>query len=328
MKKILILFCLIICYSGLSAEETEQIVILGGGPAGLTCSLFAAQAHLNPLVIEGNQVDGQVAYIQMIENFPGFPEGISGIELSKRIKIQAEKFGAQFCPNSVVGVDLTQNPFVLTFQDGETLLCKCLVIATGASPRWLGLESEKALIGHGISANAIIDGPQYAGQRVCVVGGGDSAMEQALLLAEYAKEVTIFYRGDKLPSAQYLQDRIHTNPAIKVCLNTTIVDILTDQGHATGVVVKNGQGQETVPLEGIFVANGRKPNTDIFKGQLEMDERGYIITSEPTSKTSVEGVFAAGDITTTAYRKTITAAASGCISAIDATKYLAEKEKE
>lgn len=330
MKNVFVLLVMLTLFMGeaLSAE-IEKLVILGGGPAGLTCSLFAAQAHLTPLVIEGNQNEGQINAIYHIENYPGFPEGISGEELVQRIKIQAEKFGAKFCPNSVVSADLSRSPFRLAFQNGEELYCESLVIATGASPKWLGLESEQALIGYGVSANAIADGLPFNGKQVCVVGGGDSAMEQALFLAKGASHVMIFYKGEELTAAKYLQERVYCNPLINVCLNTTISEVLgVEEGHVTGVLVKDLKTLQeiSIPLEGVFICNGRKPNTDIFFGQLEMDERGYIVTRFATSHTSKEGVFAAGDITHTPYRKVTTAVASGCVSALDAAKYLSERD--
>lgn len=329
MKQLLIYLLLFIGVIGeLRAIETEKLVVLGGGPAGLTCSLFAAQAHLSPLVIEGNYRDGQIAAIDWIENYPGFPEGISGEELSQRIKLQSEKFGTQFCPNSIVEADLSQLPFKLTFQDGEELYCESLVIATGASPKWLGLESERALIGHGVSANALEDAPYFKGKQVGVVGGGDSAMEQALLLANYAEQVTLFHKGDRFTAAKYLQERVFDNPRIIISLNTAILEILgVENEQVEGIIVKDLKTQEEtiIQLQGIFICNGRKPNTDIFLGQLEMNERGHILTRNSTSKTSKEGVFAAGDITSTPYRKVTTAVASGCISALDAIQYLSEK---
>ncbi len=309
-KTILIVITFCFCLSFTATECLEKLVILGSGPAGLTSALFAAQSHLNPLVIEGEQQDGQIASIYHIENYPGFPEGISGLELAERIHQQAEKFGARFQSGSVIQVDLLQYPFKIILKSGEEVYCESVVIATGASPKWLGLDSEASLIGHGVSASALLDGPQFKGQEVIVVGGGDSAMEQALLLAEEASHVTVIYKEGKLYGASYLQERLLNNPKIKCVLNTEVVEIHgADQGHVTGVLLKNLKTTKTTNLEcaGIFVSNGRRPNTDLFQDQWEMTEKGYIVTKENSTHTTV---------------------ASGCMSAVDAHKFMINKNKK
>lgn len=326
--KVLWIYCFALCLycsSALQGAEAEKIVILGAGPAGLTSSLFAAQANLNPLVIEGDPYEGQIASIYHIENYPGFPEGISGQDLANRIHQQAEMFGARFQSGQAVNVDLQQRPFHILLDDGREIFCESLVIATGASPKWLGLDSEAALIGHGVSASAILDGPKFAGKDVVVVGGGDSAMEQALLLTEYASHVTIVYKGEKFYGVSYLQERIFNNPKISCRFHSTVSAIRgVEEGYVTGVVLTD---KTELACEGLFVSNGRKPNTDLFLGQLEMTEVGYIVTKPNSSLTTVKGVFAAGDITHAAYRKVTTSVAAGCMAAVDATKFLAEAKK-
>lgn len=331
MKNLVIIFLTIcLCYNCAYSQEIEKLVVLGSGPAGLTASLFAAQSHLNPLVIEGDPYEGQITSIYQIENYPGFPEGISGQELASKIHKQAEMFGVRFHSGQVIEVDLLQYPFRLVLDDGLELYCESLVIATGASPKWLGLENEAALIGHGISSSAVLDAAKFIDRNVVIVGGGDTAMEQALLLTEYASHVTMIYKDDKFYGAPYLQERVFSNSKIDCRFNSEIAEISgAAEGYVTGIVLRNLKTEEEVcfPCEGIFVSNGRKPNTSLFLDQLEMTKDGYIITKPDSSLTSVKGVFAAGDITHAAYRKVATAVASGCISAIDATRFFAEQKK-
>lgn len=309
--------------------EVEKLVILGAGPAGLTSALFAGQAHLDPLVIEGEPADGQIASIYRIENFPGFYEGISGLDLSMRIRTQAEIFGARFYPSQAIAVDLSQRPFHIVLADGVEIVCESLVIATGASPKWLGLESEAALIGRGVSASATLDAHKFNEKAVIVIGGGDSAMEQALLLAEHATQVTIICKNEKLHASSYLQERVFQNPKIAIKYCTEVIDIRgVDVGRVTGVLLRHSQTKKenVLPCEGVFVSNGRQPNTGLFIGQLKMTDVGYIITKPDSTLTSVPGVFAAGDIVHTAYRKVITSAASGCMTALDAAKFLVSQQ--
>lgn len=327
MKTLLISFMLI---TSSVYCEVEKLVILGGGPAGLTSAIFAGQSHLKPLVIEGEKSEGQYAAVFRIENFPGFPEGISGQELTDKLVQQAQQFGTRFQSSHALHVDLNTYPFHIILADGNEIESESLIIATGASPKWLGIDSEKPFIGNGISANALLDGPGFANKEVIVVGGGDSAMEQALMLAKDSAKVTMIYKDKALYGSKYLQERVFENPKIAVIFNTIVIEVKDPGlGRITGVVLRDVQSKEEREFfcEGILVANGRKPNTDLFKGQLEMTEAGYIVTQPDTTKTSVAGVFVAGDIAEKAYRKMVTAAASGCMSAIDATRFFSEKKK-
>jgi thioredoxin reductase (NADPH) len=330
MKKIIIL-TLAFCFSftSLQGEAVEKLVILGGGPAGLTASLFAAQLHLDPLVIEGDPHEGQITSVYCIENFPGFPEGISGDELAKKIRQQAAQFGARFQLGQAVKVDLLSDPFQIVLQDGKEITCESVVIATGASPRWLGIENESELIGFGLSANAVLDAPKFKDKTVIVVGSGDSAMEQALLLSKESNEVVMILKEEKFSGADYLQERVLKNPKIQFIFNAEVIAIQgIEEKQVSGVTLKNvNTGNETALFcEGIFVAKGRKPNTELFLNQIEMSDKGYILTQPNSTVTSRPGVFAAGDVVQSSYRKVVTSVASGGMSAIDAKKFLKEKE--
>lgn len=327
MKKLfLFLFLSQLCY-GLIYSEVNQLVILGGGPSGLTAAIFSGQAHLNPLVIEGEVEEGQYGSVFHIENFPGFLEGISGQELNEKLAIQAKKFGAQFHSGKAVKVDLFSRPFHIDLSDGTELEAESLIIATGAAPKWLGVEGEKELIGKGISANAMRDAANHIDQSVLVIGGGDAAMEQALILAEYASDVTISYRGSTLFASKYLQERVLNHPKIHCLLETEVLSIQgADQQKVTGasLIHKSTREHFDLPFDGIFVAIGRQPNTHLFKEQLELTNTGYVVTTPDSTKTTIPGVFAAGDITEKAYRKMVTSAASGCMAALDAIRFLKE----
>jgi thioredoxin reductase (NADPH) len=305
----------------------EKLLILGGGPAGLTASLFAGQSGLNPLVIEGNEYQGQIASVFQIENYPGFPEGISGKDLSSKIHQQAEQFGTRFNSSYAVAVDLSQKPFRVTLADGQEVYSESIVIATGASPRWLGVPGESEHIGHGVSSNATLDAPKFKDKEVVVVGGGDSTLEYALLLSKYASQITIVCKYAQFNGAKYLQERVFNDPKINLQFNSEVTAIEGVSGEVSEVKVHNLQTKEELllPCKGVFVTNGRKPNTDPFIGQLEMNENGYIITKPNSTITSTPGVFAAGDITLAAYRNVTIAVASGCMSSMDAKKYLSEK---
>lgn len=321
-------FLFSLTFQSLGGYEVEKLVILGAGPAGLTSSLFAAQAHLDPLVIEGDESEGQISAVYQLENYPGFPEGISGKELVERLRRQALFFGSRLRVGYPVRVDVTSSPFYIQLNDHSEIYCHSLIIATGASPRWLGLEAEQALRGKGVSADALLDGAKHIGQEIVMVGGSDSALEQALLLAELASHVTIIHKADHLSGASYLQQRIHDHHKISCLLQTEVVDVEgVEVGFVRGVVVKNVQTQEICRLacSALFVSNGRQPNTSLFKGQLEMTDRGYIVTKPDSTQTSICGVFAAGDIRHVAYRKVTTAVASGCMAAIDAVQFLKER---
>jgi len=302
---------------------THQVIILGSGPAGLTAALYTARAHLRPLVIDGHEAGGQLTLTTMVENFPGFPDGVMGPDLIANIRKQAERFGARFRAGGASAADLSRRPFRITV-DGEAEECQSLIIATGASAKLLGLESERMLIGHGVSTCATCDGFFFQDQEVIVVGGGDSALEEAVFLTKFARRVSVLHRRDKLRASKIMQDKVLRNPKIDFLWDSTLEEILdVTQGKVTAVRIRNLKSSTITerPVEGIFIAIGHSPNTQIFRGLLEMDEVGYIRTHEGT-KTSVPGVFAAGDVQDRVYRQAITAAGSGCMAALDAERFL------
>jgi thioredoxin reductase (NADPH) len=301
----------------------RDVIIIGSGPAGLTAAIYAARADLSPLVIEGSSAGGQLMTTTEVENFPGFKDGILGPDLMLNMREQAARFGAEFVQGDATAVNLAEHPFTVEVFK-ETHRAKALIVATGASAKWLGIESEQALIGHGVSACATCDGFFFRGKQVAVVGGGDSAIEEATFLTKFATQVTIIHRRNELRASRIMQDRARANPKIQFIWDTVVEDILDPkEGHVTGLVLRNVKTGErsTFPVDGVFMAIGHQPNTALFRGQLEMDATGYIITSNGT-KTSVPGVFAAGDVADRVYRQAITAAGSGCIAAIDAERYL------
>jgi thioredoxin reductase (NADPH) len=305
------------------STSTEEIVILGSGPAGLTAALYTARANLHPLVIEGNEAGGQLVLTTMVENYPGFPEGLLGPELISRMRQQAERFGVRFFKGDVTTLDLGGRPLSLTV-DNDVCHTRALIIATGASANLLGLESERALLGHGVSTCATCDGFFFRDQHVAIVGGGDSAVEEAIFLAKFATKVTLIHRRDKLRASKIMQERLFANPKIECVWNRTIVEILDPaQGKVTGITtrVDGSTSLETVACDGVFIAIGHSPNTTLLSGQLDLDERGYIVTHHGTM-TSVPGVFAAGDVQDHVYKQAVTAAGSGCMAALDAEKYL------
>ncbi|HUX10395.1 MAG TPA: thioredoxin-disulfide reductase [Terriglobia bacterium] len=303
----------------------RNVVIIGSGCAGLTAAIYAGRANLNPLVVRGHEAGGQLTLTTLVENYPGFPKGVQGPELIELMQKQAEEFGAEFLEGDVTRADLSRRPFTIEMGK-ETIETQTLIVATGASAKLLGLESERKLLGHGVSTCATCDGYFYRGKEVVVVGGGDTAAEDALFLTRYAKQVNVVHRRHELRASKIMQKRMLENKTINPIWNTVVVDVLDPgKGDVTGVRLKNVQtGEESVKAcDGLFVAIGHSPNTELFKGQLDMNEVGYLITQNG-SQTNVPGVFAAGDCRDHVYRQAVTAAGTGCMAAIDAERFLAE----
>jgi thioredoxin reductase (NADPH) len=304
----------------------RDIAIIGSGPAGLTAAVYAARANLAPVLIEGWQSGGQLATTTEVENYPGFPMGIMGPELMKHMRSQAERFGTQFVTGDVTAVDLKSRPFILTIDGERNEQTNSLIIATGASPLRLNVPGEQRLWGHGVSTCATCDGYFFKGVHLIVVGGGDSAIEEAIFLTKFASQVTVVHRRDKLRASKIMQDRAMKNEKIAFSWNSVIEEILGDS-MVTGVRLRNIMtGRKTdMACAGVFIAIGHRPNTDLFTNQLDMDQAGYLVTRKGTA-TSIPGVFAAGDVQDFTYRQAITAAGSGCMAAIDAERYLEAAE--
>ncbi len=304
-------------------SKIEDITILGTGPAGLTAAIYAARANLQPLCVEGEQPGGQLTITSDVENYPGFAEPVMGPELMEAFRKQAERFGTRFHSGNVIKADLTQSPFKLGFYDGTEIKTKTLIIATGASAKWLGLPSEKRLMGKGVSACATCDGFFFKNQDIIVVGGGDTAMEEATFLTRFAKSVTVVHRRDKLRASKIMQDKATKNPKIRFMLESAIEEILGDTG-VTGVRLKDFKTNDVVeiPATGVFIAIGHEPNTSLFKSTLKCNEAGYLIVESGSTRTNVAGVFASGDVADHVYRQAVTAAGTGCMAAIDAERYL------
>ncbi len=305
-------------------------MILGSGAAGLTAAIYTARADLEPVVIEGSQPGGQLTITTDVENYPGFPKGILGPELMEEFKKQAERFGTKMIFGDVSAVDLKKKPFEIT-AGKDLYTCDALIVATGASAKLLGIPSEKLLMGYGVSACATCDGFFFKDKEVVVVGGGDTAMEEALFLTKFATKVTVVHRRNELRASKIMQDRAESNPKIAFLWDTIIDEILGDpkNGGVVGVKLKNiksGKVQD-FKTDGVFIAIGHEPNTKLFKGQLDMDEFGYLVTKSGSTATNVPGVFACGDVQDRIYRQAITAAGTGCMAAIDAERYL-ESQKD
>ncbi|MCP5487575.1 MAG: thioredoxin-disulfide reductase [Verrucomicrobia bacterium] len=301
----------------------EQVVIIGTGAAGLTAALYTGRADLRPLVLEGLQPGGQLTTTTEVENFPGFPEGVDGSELMDRMRKQAEKFGTRFQLGLVDKAELSAETKKLTLDDGTVIEAETVIIATGASAKYLGIESEQKLIGRGVTSCATCDGAFYRNVPVAVVGGGDTAMEEALFLTRFASKVYVLHRRDEFRASKIMSDRVLKHDKIEVMWNTTVAEVQgVDQGEVTGLMVKNVSSGEVSRLEvkALFVAIGHQPNTKPFAGQLEMNEAGYLIANN--TKTAVPGVYAAGDVQDPVYRQAITAAGSGCMAALEAERYL------
>ena len=300
----------------------RNVVIIGSGPAGLTAAVYAARANLSPLLIEGWQSGGQLTTTTEVENYPGFAKGIMGPELMKEMRAQAERFGTEFLTGDVSAVDLKTSPFTITIDGEQTVHTKTLIIATGASAIQIGVKNEARLTGHGVSTCATCDGFFFKGKELIVVGGGDSAMEEATFLTKFASKVSIVHRRDKLRASKIMQDRAVKNEKITFIWNSAVEDILGND-VVTGARLKNLVTGKTTDLScaGVFVAIGHRPNTALFAGQIEMDAKGYLITNHGTA-TSIPGVFAAGDVQDSTYRQAVTAAGSGCMAAIDAERFL------
>jgi len=302
----------------------HNVVIIGSGCAGLTAAIYAARANLRPLVLDGHEPGGQLSLTTHVENFPGFPDGIMGPELIENMRKQAKKFGAEFKAGAVSEVDVNKRPFIIT-AGKDTYETKSLIVAAGASARLMGLKGEKELIGHGVSTCATCDGYFFRGKPIAVVGGGDSAMEEANFLSRYASEVFVIHRRNEFRASKIMIERAKANEKIEFVTPCVVEEILAPQGFVEGVRLRNLETKETrqIPLAGVFVAIGHDPNTTVFKGKLEMDANGYLLAKHG-SLTAIPGVFVAGDVQDHRYRQAVTAAGSGCMAAIDAEKFLEE----
>ncbi len=303
-------------------DDVRNVVILGSGCAGLTAAVYAARANLRPLVVDGRETGGQLTLTTEVENYPGFPEGVLGPDLIEKMRQQAARFGAEYLTGAATAADLSRRPFRMTIDERQELRARTLVIASGASARLLGIESERRLLGHGVSTCATCDGFFYRGKEVIVVGGGDSAMEEGTFLTKFATRVTLVHRRDALRASRIMQDRAFKNPKMAFVWNSTVDEVLGRE-KVEGVRIrdlKNGRTSE-MKADGVFIAIGHVPNTKIFEGQIPLDKNGYIVT-EGGSKTAVPGVFAAGDCQDHVYRQAVTAAGTGCMAAIDAERFL------
>ena len=310
----------------MSETHHTKVLILGSGPAGCTAAIYAARANLHPILVAGLQAGGQLTITTDVENFPGFAEAVQGPWLMEQMQAQAEHVGTRFLYDTIVEVDLSKRPFRAVGDSGDIYLGDSIIIATGASARWLGLESEQRYQGFGVSACATCDGFFFRNKEVAVIGGGTAAVEEALYLAGIASKVTLVHRRDSLRAEKIAQDRLMAHPKISVVWNSVVDEIIGDgePPTVTGVRLKDVKsgGLTTLPVDGVFVAIGHSPNTELFKGQLEVDADGYVVTKAGTTSTSVPGVFAAGDVQDKIYRQAVTAAGTGCMAALEADRFL------
>ena len=309
------------------AAERRAVVVIGTGPAGFTAALYAARANLEPLVIQGPAPGGQLTTTTDVENFPGYPEGVMGPDMMQDLEKQATRFGAELRWGTVTHVDFSERPHRLVVDEETPLLAEAVIVSTGASAKYLGLENEKRLLGRGVSACATCDGAFFRDEAIAIVGGGDTAMEEALFLTRFGSEVHVIHRRDEFRASKIMQDRVLANPKVTVHWNTVVTDVLGEDGVAGLRLedVETGEARE-LAVTGFFVAIGHKPNTDIFRGWLDLDEAGYIQTKPDSTYTNVAGVFASGDAQDHVYRQAVTAAGTGCMAAIDAERWLAEQD--
>jgi len=307
-----------------SQNDVREAIIIGGGPAGYTAALYTARANLNPLVIEGFNWGGQLMITSDVENYPGYADGVMGPEMMQDFRRQAERFGTEFITDDVTRVDLSERPFGIWVGE-EEYRAETIIVATGAVARQLGLESERSLQGRGVSYCAVCDAAFFREREVVVVGGGDSAMEEATFLTKFATKVTLVHRREEFRASPIMVDRARQNDRVEFALNSAVEEVVGDQDHVTGVRLRNLKSGDVteIPADGLFVAIGHDPSTTLFRGQLEMDDAGYIITKGKTTQTNVDGVFAAGDVQDHVYRQAVTAAGSGCQAALDAERFLA-----
>ena len=300
----------------------RNVVIIGSGPAGLTAAIYAARADLKPVLIEGAEPGGQLTLTTMVDNFPGFPDGVMGPQLMEDMRKQAQRFGAEILTGYVDRVALGENPFRV-FMDKQEFEAKSVIISTGSSAKLIGLENERRLIGHGVSTCATCDGFFFRDKKIAVVGGGDSAMEEATFLTKFASDVALIHRRDRFRASKIMQDHALANDKIGVLYNSVVEDVLGDEA-VTGIRVRNLKDDTTaeIDLDGVFIAIGHNPTTGIFKGQIDLDDNGYVLTNPGSTRTSVPGVFACGDVQDPVFKQAITAAGSGCMAALEAEKYI------